>query len=243
MNIAIIFAGGAGQRMNTNGVPKQFLKVYGKPILVWTIEKFQYNENIDAIIVVILSQGMDILKDCKNKYGLTKIQAIVNGGETGQESIFNGIAKAKEIYGANNEKNIVLIHDGVRPFINNKLINNCINDAKICGNAIAVSPAIETVVKLDQEKNISDIIDRFVCYHAKAPQCFLLNDIYSVHLKAIEENKRDYFIDSASLMSSYGYQLHSVLCNSENIKITTPKDFYTMKALLEAEESYQILGI
>lgn len=243
MNIAIIFAGGTGQRMNTNGVPKQFLKVYGKPILVWTIEKFQSNENIDAIVVVILSQGIGIIEDCKNRYGLSKIKAVVKGGKTGQESIFNGLCKAKEMFGNNSESNIVLIHDGVRPFVTNDLINNCIKDSKVFGNAISVSPAIETVVKLNSENNIKEIIDRSVCYHAKAPQCFLLNDIYSVHLKAIKEKKRDLFIDSASLMNNYGYQLHSVLCNSENIKITTPKDFYTMKALLEAEESYQILGV
>lgn len=242
MNIAIIFAGGTGQRMNSNGLPKQFLKVYGKPIIVWTLEKFQQNPNIDAIVVVMLSQAITAMESCKNKYNLTKISAIVEGGTTGQESIFNGINKANLLFGNNNEKNIVLIHDGVRPFVNDELINNCINKTQNFGNAIAVSPAIETIVTLNESECISNIIDRSICFNAKAPQCFLLNDIYQVHLKAKAENNYS-FIDSASLMINYGCKLHSVLCNSDNIKITTPKDFYTMKALLEAEESYQILGI
>jgi len=239
MNIAVIFAGGTGQRMNSNGIPKQFLKVYGKPIIAWTIEKFQNNPNIDAIIVVMLASSIELMKKCQKKYNLAKISAIVAGGDTGQQSIFNGLQKAQELYGADN---VVLIHDGVRPFVTDELLDNCIQSTQEFGSAISVAPAIETIVKLNAQKCISDIVDRSVCYHAKAPQCFKLGEIVNAHLQAQKDNNYS-FIDSASLMSFYGTKLHSVLCSSENIKITTPKDFYTMKALLEAEESYQILGI
>ena len=239
MNIAIIFAGGTGQRMNSNGIPKQFLKVYGKPIIAWTIEKFQNNVNIDSIIVVMLASSIELMKKCQIKYNFTKISAVVEGGRTGQQSIFNGLKKAYDLYGSDN---VVLIHDGVRPFVNDELIDNCIKSVKEHGSAISVAPAIETVVKLNDKKYISEIVDRSTCYHAKAPQCFILGDIVKAHLQAQKE-QNDTFIDSASLMSFYGLNLHPVYCNSENIKITTPKDFYTMKALLEAEESYQILGI
>lgn len=240
MNIAVIFAGGSGQRMHTNGIPKQFLSVFGKPILVWTLEKFQNCMDIDQIVLVVIESYLKETKTLMDKYNLSKVIDVVPGGKTGQESIFIGVKRAVELN--QDDGHIVLIHDGVRPFINDELIHDCIESVRQHGSAISVSPAIETVVKLDKDKQIQSIYDRSTCYNAKAPQCFYLTDLYNAHIKAIQDNKDD-FIDSASLMKYYNYDLYTVLTNTDNIKITTSKDYYCMKALIQAHENMQILGL
>lgn len=240
MNIAVIFAGGTGQRMNTASKPKQFLELHGKPIIIYTLEYFQNNSQIDDIIVVCLSSWIDYCKDLLQKYHITKAVKVVPGGNSGQESIFNGLEAAHQI---SNDKNaVVLIHDGVRPLINESLITNCIAAVKENGSAITVSPAIETILIKNADGNIGDILKRSDCEMAKAPQCFYLKDIYKCHLKAQEEGKTD-FIDSASLMQYYGYKLNAVEGPMENIKITTPSDFYIFRAIMDARENLQILGL
>lgn len=240
MNIAVIFAGGTGQRMNTASKPKQFLELHGKPIIIYTLEYFQNHSQIDDIIVVCLSSWIDYCKDLLQKYHITKAVKVVPGGNSGQESIFNGLEAAHQI---SNDKNaVVLIHDGVRPLINESLITNCIAAVKENGSAITVSPAIETVLIKNADGNIGNILKRSDCEMAKAPQCFYLNDIYNCHLRAKAEGKDD-FIDSASLMQYYGYKLNAVEGPLENIKITTPADFYIFRAIMDARENLQILGL
>lgn len=240
MNIAVIFAGGTGQRMNTASKPKQFLELHSKPIIVYTLEYFQSHSQIDSIIVVCLSNWIDYCKELLQKYHITKVLKVVSGGNSGQESIFKGLEAANQI--SNDENAIVLIHDGVRPLINEVLITNCIAAVKESGSAITVSPAIETVLIKNADGNIGNILKRSDCEMAKAPQCFYLNDIYKCHLKAQEEGKTD-FIDSASLMQYYGYKLNAVEGPMENIKITTPSDFYIFRAIMDARENLQILGL
>lgn len=144
MNIAVIFAGGTGQRMNTASKPKQFLELHGKPIIIYTLEYFQKHSQIDDIIVVCLSSWIDYCKDLLYKYHITKVLKVVPGGNSGQESIFNGLEAAHQI--SNDKNTVVLIHDGVRPLINEKLITDCIDMVKNEGNAVTVSPAIETIL-------------------------------------------------------------------------------------------------
>ena len=139
MNIAIIFAGGTGQRMNSKTRPKQFLELHGKPILVYTLEQFQYHPEIDGIILVTLPDWIDYSENLKIKYQLDKLEAIIPGGPTATESAFNGLSKAGEIYP---EDSIVLIHDGVRPLIDGDTISKDIVCVKAHGTAITVSPAI-----------------------------------------------------------------------------------------------------
>lgn len=240
MNIAVIFAGGTGQRMNTKSKPKQFLEMHGKPVLIYTLDNFQNHPMIDAIVLVCLERWIPYCKTILHKFGIDKVKAIVPGGETGQESIFNGVHKAYELFG---EDAILLIHDGVRPLVDETTITECINTVKNKGNAITVSPAIETIFVKNAENNkVGKIMQRQNCLMAKAPQCFYAMDIYSAHLKARSENKFN-FIDSADLMQHYGHELYTVVGPSENIKITTPSDFYMFRAIMDARESYQILGI
>ncbi len=125
-----------------------------------------------------------------------KVEKIVPGGKTGQESIYHGLLAAYEI---GQESATVLIHDGVRPLINEEIITNCIETVRTEGNAITVAPAIETIIKVDEEKRIEDVIERSRCLMARAPQCFLLKDILAAHEKANAEGRHD-FIDSATMM-------------------------------------------
>ena len=239
MNVAIIFAGGTGQRMNTRTVPKQFLELHGKPIIVYTIEQFQRHPLIDGIVVVMLEGWIDHFNDLAKRYCLDKVAAVVPGGDSGQASIYNGLKKASELFPTDST---VLIHDGVRPLIDEKTITSAIECVKEHGSAITVSPAIETITLEDGTGKVGQIIERSKCKLAKAPQCFVLADILSAHERAIVECKSD-FIDSASLMQYYGHDLYTVEGSPENIKITTPSDFYIFKAIVDAKESSQIFGI
>lgn len=238
MNIAVIFAGGTGQRMNTKSKPKQFLEMHGKPVLIYTMENFQNHPQINGIVLVCLESWIDYAKNLVKKFGITKVKAIVPGGKTGQESIFHGVRKVHELFG---DETVVLIHDGVRPLINEDVITRCIENVKIHGNAITVAPAIETIFVKENNK-VGKIFNRSKCLLGKAPQCFYEKDIYNAHLKANEEHLMD-FIDSADLMQHYGFELYTVEGPAENIKITTPSDFYTFRAIMDARENYQILGL
>ena len=238
-NVAVIFAGGTGQRMNSKTKPKQFLELHGKPILVYTIEHFQRHKDIDGIVLVILESWIDYCNELVEKFRLTKVRAVIAGGDTGQASICNGIKKAAELFG---EDSIVLIHDGVRPLIDEATISADIECAKKNGNAITVTSAIETVSLTDDEGKICDIFERSKCCMARAPQCFVLKDIISAHEKAAAEGNKQ-FIDSASMMRYYGHELYTVPGAIENIKITTPSDYYIFRAIVDAREDSQIFGL
>ena len=240
MNSALIFAGGVGSRMHTMGTPKQFLKVHGKPVIVYTLEHFQHHPDIDRRVVVCIETHLDYMRTLTKQYGLDKVFAIVPGGETGQDSIWNGLSRLLEEPGDDGE--IVLIHDGVRPLIDESLISRNIESVKACGSAISASPAIETFCLKADDDTISAVLDRSRCFLAKAPQSFFLKDIVSCHRKARQEGKYD-AVDSAQLMMRYGFTLHRVLCDSSNIKITTPYDYYIFKGILEAHENMQIIGL
>ena len=239
MNVALIFAGGSGKRMNSKSKPKQFLQLHGKEIIIYTIEHFEKHPDIDAIAVVCIEDWIDYLKKILKKNGIEKVKWIVPGGETGQDSIFNGL---QIIHENCPEDSIVLIHDGVRPLINEELITANIECVKKHGSAVTVAPVTETVMLTADDKQVYTSVERSKCRVAKAPQGYYLKDIYGAHLKALSENIHDK-IDSSTMMSDYGYSLYTVECGSENIKITTPTDFYIFRALIDARENSQIFGI
>ncbi len=237
-NIALIFAGGSGQRMNSGATPKQFLKLDGKEIIIHTIEKFENHPEIDSIGVVCIEPWIDYLQKALQKNGISKVVKIVPGGDTGQESIYNGLVAINKI----GKKSYVLVHDGVRPLIMPELISENIRVAREKGAAISSSHATETIVYADENNDIDSITDRSKCMHAKAPQTFMFSELWEAHKRAKEDNLNN-FIDSASLMKFYGHNLSIVVCSPENIKITTPGDYYIFKALYEAREDSQIFGI
>ena len=240
MNTALIFAGGAGRRMHSAGKPKQFLELHGKPIIIHTLEHFDRHPEIDAIAVVCIAGWVDYLKELLVRFHIKKVRWIVPGGETSQESTRAGLG----ILEANCDPRdtIVLIHDGVRPLITEKVISDNIAAVKEYGNAITAAPAIETIITVDENEDVTELIDRQACRLARAPQSFYLKDIIAMHQKAMADNY-DKMIDSASLMIHYGVKLHLVEGPAENIKITTPSDFYIFKAIQEARENMQILGL
>lgn len=151
--------------MNTSGKPKQFLELHGKPILVYTIEQFQQHKLIDGIIVVMLESWIGYCEEIIERYHLTKVVSVVQGGNNGQESIFRGLQKAYELYPPDS---IVLIHDGVRPLIDQKTISEDITCVEKHGTAITVAPAIETIALKSETGAVGDIFDRSRCQLAKA---------------------------------------------------------------------------
>lgn len=238
MNIAIITAGGVGQRMNARTLPKQFLKLHDKPILIYTIEKFQCHKNIDTIILVCLNEYISYCKELLMQYQLDKVTDIVSGGENGFESIHFGLEVARQKY---SEDSIVLIHDGVRPLIDEDTISKTIQCTEEYRNAITVCSATETIA-FDSGTGVIDcVLDRKKCKLARAPQCFILSDIWKAHQDAIEKGLFE-FVDSSDLMIKAGYSLHMVEGPVENIKITTPADFYIFRAMIDAKENSQIFG-
>lgn len=237
MNIAVIFAGGSGKRMNTVAKPKQFLELNGKPIIVYTLEIFDNLPEIDGIIVVCIKEWIPYMNKLIRKFELTKILEVVQGGDTGQDSIYNGLLTAKK-YG--NNDSVVLIHDGVRPLINEKTILDNIKMVKATGSCITCIPATETFV-VKQDNGSLHIPTRSNSLIARAPQSFRLGDIFSAHEKARAANIHD-FIDSCTMMSYYGHKLSTIIGPVENIKITTPTDFFIFRAIEEVHENQQIFG-
>lgn len=238
MNCALIFAGGTGQRMNTKTRPKQFLELHGKPIIVYTLEVFEEHPEIDAIVVVCLEPWIPFLEKLLVKFDLTKVVRIVPGGKTGQQSIRAGLDALAQLYA---EDAIVLIHDGVRPLVRQETISSCIDCVRENGNAVTVVPAIETIVQQVDGK-ITKVIERSDCCSAKAPQCFLLGDIRRAHAQSEAQGLED-FIDSATMMKHFGHELYTVEGEPENIKITTPSDFYVFRAMVDERENSQIFGL
>ena len=238
-NVALIFAGGTGRRMNTRTLPKQFLELHGKPIIIYTLEKFEQVDEIDSMVVVCLRGWHDHLRKLLRQYDIKKVEKIVDGGETGQDSIRNGVYSIAENWSRDTN---VLIHDGVRPLIDTETIRKCISCVEQYGNAITIAPLTETVaISNDSPDVISEIVERKKCNVAKAPQCYLLGDLLEAEKKA-EEDGIHTFIDTATMMNHYGYQLHTVVGNSSNIKITDPTDFYIFRAIVDAMENSQIFG-
>lgn len=238
-NIAVIFAGGVGTRMNSKEKPKQFLLVHGKPIIIHTLEHFENNADIDAIVIACVSDWIEHLQNLVYKYRIDKVKKIVPGGETGQQSIYNGLCAAKEI--SCDKEAIVLIHDGVRPLINSELLTRNIRCVQEHGSAITAGIVKETIVVIDENGCVEQVPDRKFSRVAKAPQSFWLNEIFNVHQKALRDGITN-AIDSCSLMQLYGCKLHMIDGPYENIKITTPDDFYTMRAILNVREDAQIFG-
>ncbi len=241
-NIAIIFAGGVGQRMGSN-IPKQFLNVYGKPIIIHTLEKFQYHDRIDKIYVACKEDLIPTFVEMVKKYNITKIpvNGIVAGGKTGQDSIYNALsACAKE----NPRDSIVLIHDGVRPLITYDVISRNIDSVQKYGSAITCTACYETPVISYDGTNVDELPKRKYVYTAQAPQSFHLGDILDIHNKVRRENPNyTDIVDSCTLMEKNGFNVRLIEGNRGNIKVTTPEDYIDLLSRLSAEDQKQIFEL
>lgn len=236
MNIAVIFAGGVGSRMKSKSMPKQFLEVHGKPILVHTLEHFQEHPEIDAIVVANLPEYREYLERLVHRYELTKVQ-IVEGGSTGQESRHRALKAVSDAYPADS---VVLIHDGVRPLIDEALISANIAAVREHGSAITCTKVFETIV-VSASGKIDEVIPRDLLYTAQAPQSFVLREVLEAYDRAVTEGEND-SIDSCSLMRRYGHAVHMVEGPRSNIKITTVEDFYVSRSFFDLVEAQQLMG-
>lgn len=241
MNIAVIFAGGSGQRMHTKSRPKQFLDLNGKPIIIYTLELFDNHPMIDAIVVACIAEWIPFLEKMLRKFEINKVVKIVPGGATGQDSIYQGLCAA-EAYAADKDTDpVVLIHDGVRPLIDEACITGNIRQVEQSGSCITCVRATETFVVAQADGSL-DIPSRENSLIARAPQSFRLSQIMDAHRRAIAQERHD-FIDSCTLMSYYGHKLSTILGPVENIKITTPTDFFVLRAMIKVNEDRQIFGL
>lgn len=231
MNIAVIFAGGVGSRMKMPGEkPKQFLEINGIPILAWTMRNFQDEKLVNAIVVVMLEKYIDLTWEIVKKYGFTKVKGVVSGGSTGQESIYNGLKEAEKI--SIGDDDIVLIHDGVRPYIEADLIKRNVESVRKNGTAVSCAPSKETTVMVSNNGEMKTVFDRSKIWLARAPQSFYLKDILKLHEKYHATEKND-IIDSCTMMMMNGKKIHVVETCAENLKITTPEDYYAMCGLIK----------
>lgn len=225
--------------MNGARLPKQFLELGGKTIIAHTIDRFEEHSDIDSIVIACKAEWINYLEDiiCAEHY--QKICGIVPGGPTGQASIYNALSKMDDL-GLIDSDSIVLVHDGVRPLIDKDTISACLKSAIIRGCTATVAPAVETILETD-ETSVVRIADRSHCLLARAPQGFRSIDFFNAHKQALTEGRTN-FIDSISLMAHYGYPIYTVEGPAENIKITTPSDFFAFKGYMDMKEMEQLWG-
>ena len=236
MNIALIFAGGTGSRMNSKVCPKQFLTLYKKPIIIYTLEHFEHHPEVDGIVISCIESWIPYLWDLLEEFNIKKVKEIVPGGETGQESIYNGLKSIEKHFP---QESIVLIHDAVRPILTDILISGNIASVKKFDNAVTSALPTETPLQVDKDNYIVETHERSLFRVAKAPQSFKLIDILSIHREAIKDGFST-AIDSSSLMLKYGKKIKLVEGSSSNIKITTPTDYFIFKALIDAKYENQL---
>lgn len=239
MNVALVFAGGSGQRMKNSAKPKQFLEVYGKPIIIYTLEIFERHPDIDTIVIPCIRGWEDYLDRLLKKFKITKVKKILTGGKDTQESKMIALHYLETMCKADD---IVLLHDAVRPLITEKLITDNIESVKQYGNGITAVPFVETAITSRDGAEIDRTIIRNTMFVAKAPQSFFFKDVLDAHTKG-EEMPYEITIDTCSLMTELGDKLHIVPCETTNIKITTPEDYFIFKALVDLRESQDIFGL
>lgn len=242
MNIAIIFAGGIGQRLNNgeNSTPKQFLKINDKPIIIRTLELFQTHKDIDKIYISIHPDYYEYMQELVKYYYITKTAGIVNGGKTGQKSIYNALNLAQK---ENPQDSIVLIHDGVRPNITEEVITKNIECTKKNGNAITCTSCFETILISENGINPEHVPYRKDTYAAQAPQTFHLGEVIEAHeiTRKTNPNYTD-IVDTCTLYKTLNKKTFMVKGNRGNIKITTIEDLYILRALIRYKEDLEAFG-
>ena len=242
MNYGLILAGGVGQRMRRTGMPKQFLEVFGKPIIIYTLQKFEYCEDIDAVVIACHSSWKDYMESMLQRYGIKKVKAVISGGKDRQDSVLKGLKFIQA--NGDSDEDIIVIHDGVRPLIQENILSENIRVAKKYGNAMTVRPVIESVVITDQDEvSFEDFKKRADTYSLTAPQSFKLGVLTQAYRDIEGKETPIPLLDSALVFTYLGKKVHIIKENNNNIKVTTPEDYYILKAMLELEENRYVFGI
>lgn len=232
MTIALIIAGGSGERMHQD-IPKQFLSINDKPVIVYTLEAFEQHPEIDEIAVVCIKGWDNVLEAYAKQFNITKLKSIIPGGDCGQTSIRNGVYELEK---GHNKDDIVLVHDAIRPMVSGEIISDCIRVTRQEGNAIAVIPCAEAMLTTTDEKVSTGSYPRDGLKRTQTPQGFRLGDLCALHKKALEKGITN-SIASCTLMIEMGQQVHFSIGSEKNVKLTTPVDIDIFKALLSARQA------
>lgn len=237
MNIALIIAGGSGARMNQD-IPKQFLTVNERPVIVYTLEAFEKHPEIDAIAVVCIEGWEHVLRAYARQFNITKLQWVIPGGESGQSSIRNGVFELEKNCDSDD---VVLIHDAIRPMVSAEIISDCLRVAYACGNAITAIPCAEAMLKTQDGSCSDGSYPRENLRRTQTPQAFRLGDIAQLHREAIEKGITN-SVASCTLMIELGRKVYFSTGSEKNIKLTTLDDIDIFKALLAEKRSDWLKG-
>lgn len=234
MNVALILAGGSGHRMGQE-IPKQFLTINDKPIIIYTLENFQNNPNIDEILVVCIDGWHDVLKAFARQFNITKLKYVISGGASAQESIRNGVNKLYEVY---DKDACVVIHDGIRPLVDESVLNDVIEKCKKYGNAVTSLPYNEQIFVIKDELTTKQYIPRETLRRVSTPQAYKLENLFTSYKKAFEQNigvSGSSYVNT--MMVELGETLYFAKGSDKNIKLTTKDDFNIFKAYVSAKNN------
>jgi len=233
MTTAVIIAGGSGTRMGQD-IPKQFINVYDKPILIYTLEGFQKHPMIDAIEVVCLDGWHDILRAYAKQFNIDKLKWIVSGGTTGQESIRNGVYNLE---GKAADGDIIVIHDGIRPLVDETVLTDVIRKAQEYGNAVTSLPYNEQIFVIDDEISTTKFIPRETLRRVSTPQAYRFDLLDSKYHEAFEKGIGIYGSHyTNTMMVELGVRLYFAAGSDKNIKLTTKDDLEMFKAYLKSDK-------
>lgn len=236
MNIAIIIAGGSGQRMGQD-IPKQFINVYDKPVLIYTLESFERHPQVDAILVVCIDGWHDVLRAYAKQFGISKLKWIVSGGASGQESIRNGVFYLETIAAPDD---LIIIHDGIRPLVDDSVLSDVLAKAKMYGNAVSSMPYNEQIFVIDSEnpETTTRYIPRETLRRVSTPQAYRFDILDAKYHEAFEKEIGIYGSSyTNTMMVELGETLHFAAGSDKNIKLTTKDDLELFKAYLKADRA------
>lgn len=233
MNVALIIAGGVGSRMHLE-IPKQFINVYDKPVIVYTMEAFQRHPMIDAIEVVCLDGWHDILRAYAKQYGITKLKWVISGGKSGQESIRNGVYFLEDKC---SPEDIVIVHDGIRPLVDDTVLSDVIIKCEQYGNAVTAMPYNEQIFVADDEISTVKYIPRETLRRVSTPQAYQYGLLDEKYHEAFEKEIGIYGSSyTNTMMVELGVRLYFSAGSDKNIKLTTTDDLELFKAYLKMDE-------
>lgn len=231
MNVAVILAGGTGKRMGYD-IPKQFIEINHKPVLIYTLENFQRHSKIDTIEVVCIQSWIDTLWRMVEQYQLDKVKWIVPGGDTGQESIYRGVLNLRDYC---DSRDIVIIHDGIRPLIDESVLTDVIDVCSRRGNAVSSLPYNEQIFLIDDEKSTVKYIPRETLRRVSTPQAYVYEKLLWGYETAFEQKIGIYGSSyTNTMMVELGERLYFAKGSDKNIKLTTADDLELFRGYLKA---------
>ena len=233
MNVAVIIAGGSGHRMGQD-IPKQFINVYDKPVIIYTLEGFQKHPKIDAIEVVCIDGWHDVLWAYAKQFNISKLKWVILGGKTGQESIRNGVY---HLEGKVKDNDIVIIHDGIRPLVDETVLTDVILKAEKYGNGVTSLPYNEQIFVIDDEISTTKYIPRETLRRVSTPQAYKFGKLNWGYRKAFKEEIGIYGSSyTNTMMVELGERLYFAAGSDKNIKLTTKDDLEMFKAYLKSDK-------